>query len=183
MNRTLRLAIPAAALIAGVGSASGSIRDPECLIRLSKVAHAPRFEAYPATRVRAARLAEPRVDRGEAHRFRTLLRKSREEPPNFAGHFRIVVIGCGTSCTDFAIVDTLSGRVFFLPDLRLIATLRVADAALHFERDSRLLIIEGAPRENLRREGVLFGEWTGTRFRTIRWVPRRLSCSTEAVNA
>lgn len=37
------------------------------------------------------------------------------ERPNFAGHYRIVELGCGTECQSIAAVDAYNGNVIFAP--------------------------------------------------------------------
>ena len=39
----------------------------------------------------------------------------RKEPPNFAGHFRITLWGCGTMCLEGGIVDLTTGGLLQIP--------------------------------------------------------------------
>ena len=50
-----------------------------------------------------------------ANMFRTNLRNAAKEGVNFAGHYILTTWGCGTNCTQSAIIDARNGRVFF-PD-------------------------------------------------------------------
>ena len=55
-----------------------------------------------------------------ARTFRTLLRAAAQEPPDFAGHYKIVRIGCGTSCVTIAVIDRATRNVFFPKGLGVI---------------------------------------------------------------
>jgi hypothetical protein len=48
--------------------------------------------------------------------------------------------------------------------------------SLKFRRDSRLLIIFGAPQENEAREGATYLEWASGRFRQVRFIPAKELC-------
>src|SRR5262245_33590984 len=39
-----------------------------------------------------------------ARNYRTAIRSGMKSGPNFAGHYTLVVWGCGTSCSSFAVV-------------------------------------------------------------------------------
>jgi hypothetical protein len=59
---------------------------------------------------------------------------------NFAGNYRVVLWGCGTSCESGAIVDAATGRVYDLPmSLEVGAQYRV---------DSRLFVAD--PSDEIR---------------------------------
>lgn len=89
----------------------------ECrLVRASDLfdAQAPTFDAYPVIR---ERVDDPRLDLNSnpiARRYRTVLRLAVSEGPNFAGHYRLVHWGCGTSCAMFAVVNLRTGQVITL---------------------------------------------------------------------
>ena len=148
---------------------------------------APRFEDYPA-----ARHGKPGVpvrwrDSAMSRMFRTRLIEWSRERPNFAGHFILATWGCGTDCTQLAIIDARSGKVFHPqgvtanvavnvhPDL-LAPAGGLMDAwhgagALRYRADSRLLVLIGSPNEDNRRRGISFYTWTGTQLKRIRHVP------------
>lgn len=50
------------------------------------------------------------IDR-EYSGFRTRIKDEMKTGPNFAGHYAIIVIGCGTGCTFGYIADVATGRV------------------------------------------------------------------------
>jgi len=132
----------------------------------------PRFEAFSTATIPNLKPAEVDLKSHQrAREYRTKLREGAAEGPNFAGHFTVVGWGCGTSCVQWAIVDAVTGTVYFPPDeIRSISTVHldiVKDEpeshfyGLRFRLDSRLLMILGAPDEDESREGILLYEWTG----------------------
>src|SRR5437879_6054758 len=46
-----------------------------------------------------------------AKTYRTVLRQEIAQEPNFAGHYRVAIWGCGSSCAMFAVVHLPTGRV------------------------------------------------------------------------
>ena len=157
-------------------------QDFDCLTRLADVRNPPAFHDYPAVPARM-RPAKVQLTSPDARRMRTVLREGAAKGPNFAGHFSVVVWGCGSSCSDLAIVDARSGRVFFDESVDDISGVHVGDEpgasdwAARFRLDSRLLAIVGAPNENDARDGVTFYEWTGARLKLLRFVPRKEACT------
>src|SRR5258708_1932836 len=77
---------------------------------------APVFADYPVATIYSgsAHAVDLASDPG-ARRFRTRLREGATSPPDFAGHYKVIQWGCGTSCQQTAIVDLVTGRVFFAP--------------------------------------------------------------------
>ena len=60
----------------------------------------PAFAAYPVSSPET--VETPKLDLSSnpiARMYRTLLRREIERGPNFAGHYRVVVWGCGSSCS------------------------------------------------------------------------------------
>jgi hypothetical protein len=103
---------------------------------------APRFEDYP---VADTSLGQPRpagvvftsADYGAM--YGTRLRQGAAEGPNFAGHYTVVIWGCGTGCQIAAVVDARTGR---LSDETLLTA-----SGLQFRRDSRLLYADAPTPE------------------------------------
>jgi len=108
----------------------------------------------------------------DAWKWRSRLREGIRRGPNFADHFTVITWGCGTDCTQVAIVCSWSGAVFFP---RLLGALHVAnvhdevleDGTLRFRRDSRLLVAVGMPNEDTLLRGVSYFEWTGNDLRPL----------------
>lgn len=89
------------------------------VLGLSTSASADDFSNYPANDVmqRAERIALPQFNgRDAAYRnYRTRITNGIKEGPNFAGHYAIIGIGCGTSCIFAYVADARTGEVFPFP--------------------------------------------------------------------
>ncbi len=116
--------------------------------------------------------------------FRTSIREQMlEEGINFAGHYTIAVMGCGTGCSTTAIVDARNGRAYFPRELNGWSVepgaYRFAENedVRTFRVDSRLLKIIGAPRlsadERWGPSGVYYYEWKNNRLRQVYFIPTR----------
>lgn len=98
----------------------------------------PAFRDYPAEKP----LKGPRAkdidwaSHPKARRFRTRLREGLQEPPNFNGHYRVVMIGCGSGCHLLWFVDLKTGKVAAMRDI--FPVYRGYDYRL----DSRLVVFE-----------------------------------------
>jgi hypothetical protein len=44
-----------------------------------------------------------------------MLREGAKQGPNFAGHYTVVMWGCGSDCMEVAVVDAKTGHVYFVP--------------------------------------------------------------------
>jgi hypothetical protein len=92
----------------------------------------PRFEAYPAGRPFVGTPAPVNLaSHPEARRFKTRLTEPFQDDTRFAGHYRIVEIGCGSSCQNIWAIDLIHGTVY---------NLFVASYGVAFRPDSRLII-------------------------------------------
>ena len=88
-----------------------------------------------------------------ARKFRTSVsRRIAEKGINFAGHYSLVAVGCGTGCSITAIVDARDGKAYF-PDVLNGWTGIVGDYDIPDSEDlrvfktfSRLLRAIGRPR-------------------------------------
>ncbi|MGZ5838295.1 MAG: hypothetical protein ACXWI2_02975 [Croceibacterium sp.] len=170
------------------GSSEATSAHSECLFAFASQTGTPRFEEYQSGNY-IRRPNPPRITGPEARRYRTAIARGAAVGVNFAGHYTIVGWGCGSSCLDWAIVDRVTGTVHFDPRYRIVSTLRVADdlartgkvgaqtfGGLVFRRDSNLLVVQGAPHEDQRREGLSFLDWTGHKFRPVAFVPASKIC-------
>lgn len=80
----------------------------------SAPAQSPAFQKYPVSKVYAGPQARARVARNSpAWKFRTRIREAAQQHPNFAGHYVFTTWGCGSECLHYAIVDVLTGAVYF----------------------------------------------------------------------
>lgn len=114
----------------------------------------------------------------QAKMWRTRLREGASAGANFADHYIIVTWGCGTDCSQLAIVDALNGAVYFPKALGAVAAVNVHDqvlkgGVLRFRRDSRLLIAIGMPNEDASQRGVSYYEWTGGDLKLVFRIKRK----------
>lgn len=141
----------------------------------------PRFENYPAD-VYAGKPAPLNV---RSHRlarmFRTRIREQlQEEGINFAGHYTIAVMGCGTGCSTTAIVDARNGRAYF-PQVLDGWTVgpgawpEEGEDVRTFRTNSRLLKVIGSPRVGAYEQwgpgGIYYYEWKNNQLRQVHFVP------------
>ena len=112
-----------------------------------------------------------------ANTFRTNLRNAAKEAVNFAGHFILTTWGCGTNCSQTAIIDARNGRVFFPDQLQEIGigyceSLEDAEPIVS-QADSRLLVLNGFKGGDLNVKtapcGIYHLEWTGTKFKQVKF--------------
>ena len=153
---------------------------------MANAPNAPRFAEYPAPPRRPTRPAAPLLASREARLFRTVIRDAAAKGPNFAGHYTVAVWGCGASCTSAAIVDAITGKVFFSAAISDIAGTHVAGRepngaeptyySLRFRPDSRLLIVLGAAGEDAARDGVSYYVWTEPGLKQVRFFSRAMLC-------
>jgi hypothetical protein len=157
-----------------------------CLYSLNKVVDAPQFKDFPVLATSVLRRARPILSSQNAKEFRAVLRAAAKTGPNFAGHYTIAVWGCGSSCTDSAIIDSKSGKVFFDNRLRDISGVYIDDKpegnlptynSLRFRLDSNLLVVLGAPGENEKSDGIFFYEWSGSELKLLKFIPAELACT------
>lgn len=128
-----------------------------------------------------------------ARMFRTNLRNAAKGGVNFAGHFILTGWGCGTNCSQWAIIDARNGHVYFpnefegvgfgfcdLPENAMPsdAPKELPDDAsgpLYYKAGSRLVVLTGftgGGLDNRRAKcGNYFFEWTGTKLRQLKLVP------------
>jgi hypothetical protein len=128
-----------------------------------------------------------------ANRYRTNLRTAAKGKVNFAGHFILTTWGCGTNCTESALIDARDGRVFFPGEFQGVVqgfcdlpananptdSLSMEDeyAPFVYKAGSRLLVLNGFRGGDFdgdakkARCGTFYLEWTGKQFRQIKFVP------------
>ena len=106
------------------------------------------------------------------------------QPPNFAGHYVLATWGCGTQCTQVAIVDLKTGFVYH-PDRygsvvadgvqpEILDGSWYATGALRFSATSRLLVMFGTPQENIMHRGISYLVWgEDHKFKSVRFISKR----------
>lgn len=109
----------------------------------------PRFEDYPASDSWSGTPAAPKLTSRSERMFRTRIREAADEPPNFAGHYRLAIWGCGSNCAAAALIDLESGLVFPPPlgDTRagwarwIVCGAMFDDRGIEYRLGSRLMIV------------------------------------------
>ena len=146
---------------------------------------APRFQDYPATPYAGPNAAPDVGSDPQSRRYRTQLRNWAREKPNFAGHYILATWGCGTGCTQIAVIDAITGKVFHPRGARSNSIEHVdADVlldvkegerradfgALRYRADSRLLVLFGRPDGRAENTGISWFTWEGEGLRRVRFV-------------
>lgn len=102
----------------------------------------PTFESYPVIEDYKGKIAPVDLNSyPEACLYRTMLRNGVKSGPNFAGHYVVIPIGCGTDCQNQWVVNIKTGKVL----ARLLTTI-----GAKYRLDSKLLILN-APTEEYKR--------------------------------
>ena len=141
----------------------------------------PKFTQYPVA-VEEARVKSIDFKRNpDARSFRTRLSEAMKGGVNFAGHYIVAGWGCGTGCTNAAIIEARTGDVIWPDQFANIDASYgegYSDEQLEFKKNSRLLIIHGRPgsrNENAKipPSGDYYYEWKGNRLHLLRSVPKK----------
>lgn len=95
-----------------------------------------------------------------------MIREEMAHGPNFAGQYRVVIWGCGTSCTRFAVVNLRTGHVITLKGVYSVAYvdfntddfLPQTDSeaySVRFKKDSDLFVLVGTliPNDSKKKGG------------------------------
>jgi len=141
----------------------------------------PRFAEYP-TRVERPRITAIDFKKNpDARTYRTRLTEALRNGVNFAGHFIVAGWGCGTGCTNAAVIDTFTGKIHWPEQFYNVdATYGegYSDVQLDFKKNSRLLIIHGRPGSKddsgySGPPGDYYYEWRSNAFHLIRSIPKQ----------
>ena len=114
----------------------------------------PQFKDYPAREVYRGKPAPPNIITKKSREYRTMIREGASSKVQFAGHYTVPIWGCGTDCMEFAIVDSISGKVYDefwlsgLPGAWWKDHQSDDDERMRYLPDSRLLKIQGCPRDH-----------------------------------
>ena len=154
-------------------------------IRASDIpSDAPSFAAYPA-KVYVGHNAKLKISNDpEARLYRTRLREWSTEKVNFAGHYILATWGCGTDCVQIMFIDAKSGKVFHPAGIKSNVAVNVHDelltggrswygeGSLHFQPNSELLVLIGAPEEDMARRGISYYAWHNDQLKLVRHVSK-----------
>ena len=130
-----------------------------------------RFEEFTVGVEAVPAPAQPILSSRRARRYRAILRRAaaQTEAPDFAGHYKVVIWGCGTCCAEFAILDLKSGEAWFPPFFNACGYppgSEVPDRALLYRADSRLFVAIGANNEGP--WGIHYYRWNGLRLQPLK---------------
>lgn len=143
---------------------------------------APRYEKVPA-RVFQGKVAklDQRSHKLARHYRTSLSEQLVEAGVNFAGHYSVAVVGCGTGCSVTAIIDARNGKAFFPRAFdgwtSIVGDYEIPDGedVRTFRRNSRLLKVIGRPRlgveERWGPSGIYYYEWAGNKLRLVKFIP------------
>jgi hypothetical protein len=74
----------------------------------------PKFSDYAVREIYSGTPAVPKLSQDQ-RTFRTMIRRGSNKKVEFAGHYTVPLWGCGTSCNQFAVVDSVTGTVYDVP--------------------------------------------------------------------
>ena len=144
--------------------------------------HAPKFSDFPSGTMFKGKPASVKIEGRKARMFRSVLRDGAKNGPDFAGHYTVVVWGCGADSFSLAVVDARDGKVYFPPfscitfaggyDALSIDGKQVDNPA--YRKDSKLLIFAGAEdKPSLKPEdrSVQFWVFQDNRFKSVYSIP------------
>jgi hypothetical protein len=130
----------------------------------------PRFVDYPAVEAFRGEPLSPVLASSEARRFRTELSRQSATGPNFAGHFTFARWGCGAGCVTGAIIDAVTGQVWF-PKFVIEDVIDhgriVLDHSTDFQLDSELVVAAGAVNDQ--GAGTAYFRWHENALTLIRF--------------
>jgi hypothetical protein len=95
-----------------------------------------------------ARNAAPIIDTKEKHEFRTMIRQIAKQPANFAGHYIAGSWGCGTGCTQWVIVDAITGKVSPIYDVEAPTPTPGDFSYAKYSIDSDVIVFHGTMTDN-----------------------------------
>jgi hypothetical protein len=117
-----------------------------------------------------------------ARHYKTRIREQlREEGVNFAGHYTLAAVGCGTGCSISAIVDARGGKAYFPNELTgwtsIVGDYEIPEGEDQrmFHADSRLLRAIGRPNigkideERHGPSGIYYYEWKNNHLRLVKF--------------
>ena len=141
----------------------------------------PTFTRYAAKVQRVRNVRVNLKSHKDANMFRTNLRNAAKGGVNFAGHYILTTWGCGTNCSQSAIIDARNGQVFFPEQLAGsgfgFCEFPDETEPIVYKANSRLLVLNGFKGGDLSLEnapcGIYYLEWTGTNFKQVRFVRKK----------
>jgi hypothetical protein len=151
-------------------------------------AKAPTFGGYPTRTHEEISTASLDLESNPiAKTYRTVLRREMAEGPNYAGHYRVAIWGCGASCAMFAVVNLKTGNVITANGFTtVIGAHLLADDFLpgtksdgwgfRYENGSSLLVVLGEIDEDESRDGAYYFVLQNEALRLIHTTHVNKSC-------
>jgi hypothetical protein len=137
---------------------------------------APRPGSFPLKSRYNGEPASPILQSKRARLYRTVIREGAKQGPNFAGHYTVVAWGCGLASYSLAVVDAISGSVYFPPFECVTGSsfgLPFLDQYTPaFRMDSQLLAVYGQ-WENDSKKGIYFYRFVNGKFKLIHFAPEK----------
>jgi hypothetical protein len=157
----------------------------------------PKFEDYPVNEVFDHTPHPPILTTPQQRHFRTRIRegvekgwgvwinggwgKEQNRPgPNFAGHYIVIIWGCGSGCIEMAMSDAETGTVYnppiseggFVLPMLVFPNSAGGAAELQYRKDSQLMIIRATPHPSRRDAipGAFYFLWQGNHWTLLRRV-------------
>jgi len=156
---------------------AGTLLSSQC--SLPPYASEYRFSDFAAAVQVITQPATPKLTTPEARLYRTQIRRAAKNPPDFSGHLRVAVWGCGTCCGDFAIIDLLSGYVWPSPfgvtcgpDESRFG----GQVGLYYCPESKLFVVIGSKNDS-EVAGAYYYLWDGKGLRLLKAVEDRNSAT------
>jgi len=113
----------------------------------------PSFDSHSVKELFRGAPAPPKLNHDQ-EMFRSVIRRGAKSKVQFAGHYTVPQFGCGAGCSAFAIVDSITGKVYDgftisdLPGKWLERQREEQSTRIQFLPSSRLLKINGCPNES-----------------------------------
>jgi len=138
MNRVMQKVICVLVMMC----AAGLTQKPKSLL--------PDFKDFAVERTYTGVPAAPKLNRDQ-RTFRTVIREGAKSKVEFAGHYTVPRWGCGSGCSTFVIVDSITGAVyngFNVADLPAAWIEKHGEQErMEFRPNSRLIKINGCINE------------------------------------
>ncbi len=155
------------------------------ILFFSIIANAQNLPAYSNFTVKLEKKEAGKINLSshpKANNYRTNLKNAlKNKEVDFAGKYIIAQWGCGTGCTEAAIIDAKTGNVFFPVELQGVRAggLAMGDHDMaEYKKDSRLLVIygyAGSDDESTTESplGISYFLWTNNELKLLKFVEKK----------
>lgn len=152
-----------------------------CLTTLAQNT-APKYDEYPAKVEHKIARKINLKSHSEAKFFRTNLKRALTNSEiNFAGKYILTYWGCGSGCTQGAIIDAQTGNVFFPLELQGVYAGGLSlgkHEMLEYKKNSNLLVINGYSGsgfnpEKATQHGIYYYQWNGKAFKLLKFIKKK----------